>query len=184
MWVAAQKEGRLNLIDFGGSLGSTYYQNKKLLDRLKHVSWNIVEQPEFVSVGVESFQNEIVRFYHSISECCSESKEKTDVILFSSVLQYLDNPFDILMEAFSCGIKFIIVDRTGFTLNNKQRITIQKVSPTIYDASYPCRFFSEKEFLTYFEENNYELIVEFVALDTVNIPSKYKGFIFQLKEND
>ena len=182
MWVAAQHGGRLNLIDFGGSLGSAYFQNKKFLDKLTHVSWNIVEQPNYVNVGIESFQNEILRFYHSISDCCTDSDRKIDVILFSSVLQYLENPFDILKEAFGCGIKYIIVDRTGFTANNKQRITVQKVPAQIYDASYPCRFFSEKDFLKYFEENHYELITDFDALDKANIPSDYKGFFFQRKD--
>ena len=182
MWVAAQNEGVLNLIDFGGSLGSTYYQNKKILDKLNQVSWNIVEQPIFVKVGIESFQNETLKFYHSMNDCCSEHNKRIDVILFSGVLQYVETPFDFLKEAFGFGIKYIIVDRTGFTLNNKQRITIQKVPLRIYDATYPCRFFSEKEFLAFFENNNYELVADFDALDIVNVPSKYKGFIFQLKD--
>ena len=184
MCIAAQNEARLNLIDFGGSLGSTYYQNKKYLDSLISVSWNIVEQPNFVEVGKKLFQDEKLRFYHSIHECCSKPDQKIDVILFSSVLQYLDYPFDILKEAFGFGIKYMIVDRTGFTLNNKERITIQKVPSTIYDASYPCRFFCEKDFIAFFEENNYGLISDFEALDEANIPSKYKGFIFQLKTNN
>ena len=182
MWVAAQNGGKLNLIDFGGSLGSTYFQNKKFLDMLNHVSWNIVEQPNYVKAGIESFQNETLHFYSSISECFSDSTQKIDVILYSSVLQYLENPFEILKEAFGYGIKYIVVDRTGFTFNNKQRLTVQKVPSRIYDAAYPCRFFSEKDFLACFEENRYELIADFEALDKANIPSKYKGFIFQLKE--
>jgi putative methyltransferase (TIGR04325 family) len=32
MWIAAQNKGELHLIDFGGSLGSSYYQNKSFLD--------------------------------------------------------------------------------------------------------------------------------------------------------
>jgi len=182
MWAAAQNGGSLNLIDFGGSLGSAYYQNKTFLDKLNSVSWNIVEQQNYVKVGIESFQNDNLQFYYSISDCCSELGNKIDVILFSGVLQYLENPFEILKEAFSCGIKYIIVDRTGFTLNNKQRITVQKVPNRIYEASYPCRFFSEKDFLAYFEDNNYDLVADFDALDKVNIPSKYKGFIFLRKD--
>lgn len=29
LWIASQKADRLNLIDFGGSLGSSYFQNRK-----------------------------------------------------------------------------------------------------------------------------------------------------------
>jgi len=53
MWVAAQNGGKLNLIDFGGSFGSTYFQNKKFLEKLTNVSWNIVEQQNYVKVGLD-----------------------------------------------------------------------------------------------------------------------------------
>lgn len=31
MWIAAQNNGRLNVLDFGGSLGSSYFQNLHFL---------------------------------------------------------------------------------------------------------------------------------------------------------
>jgi putative methyltransferase (TIGR04325 family) len=38
-------------LDFGGSLGSSYFQNKKFLDALRLVEWNVVEQENFVATG-------------------------------------------------------------------------------------------------------------------------------------
>ncbi|MDR2388608.1 MAG: methyltransferase, TIGR04325 family [Tannerellaceae bacterium] len=183
MWIAAQNKGYLHLIDFGGSLGSTYYQNKVFLDSLPEVSWNIVEQPNYVKVGIESFQNDQLHFYTSINECHQRSKEKMNTILFSSVLQYLENPYEILKEAFDYPIEFIIVDRTGYTLNNKERITIQKVPNKIYEATYPCRFFNEKVFISYFEEHHYKLLFDINSLDSANIRSKHKGFVFRRRGN-
>jgi putative methyltransferase (TIGR04325 family) len=183
MWIAAQNKGDLHIIDFGGSLGSTYYQNKIFLDKLENVSWNIVEQPNYVGIGRESFQSDTLRFYTSINECCSKSKNKIKVILFSSVLQYLEFPYEILKEAFDSQIEYIIIDRTGFTLNNRERITIQKVPDWIYKATYPCRFFNEKDFLFFFEQNIYRLLFDFNALDHANIQSKYKGFVFKRRDN-
>jgi putative methyltransferase (TIGR04325 family) len=55
MWVAAQNNGNLNIIDFGGSLGSSYYQNKYFLDKLPSVGWNIVEQTNFTEEGKTLF---------------------------------------------------------------------------------------------------------------------------------
>jgi putative methyltransferase (TIGR04325 family) len=181
MWIAAQNEGNLRIIDFGGSLGSTYFQNKRFLDSLKTVSWNIVEQPSFVQVGMDTFQNDVLKFYFSIRDAV-KSSANTDAVLFSSVLQYLESPFKVLKEAAGLKIPYIIIDRTGFTLNDaKSRITVQKVPEKIYSTSYPCWFFNEKEFLHFFESADYELIADFDALDVVNIPSVYKGFIFRLK---
>jgi putative methyltransferase (TIGR04325 family) len=183
MWIAAQNKGNLHVIDFGGSLGSSYYQNKLFLDKLESVSWNIVEQPGYVKVGIESFQNDILQFYPSIKDCYIKSKNRMNVILFSSVLQYLEFPYEILKEAFNYHVKCIFIDRTGFTLNDKERITVQKVSSKIYNASYPCRFFDEKEFISCFEKNGYSLAFEFSSLDYANIQSMYKGFVFTRREN-
>jgi putative methyltransferase (TIGR04325 family) len=183
MWIAAQNNGNLHIIDFGGSLGSTYYQNRVFLDSLSKVSWNIVEQPNYVKAGIESFQDEQLHFYTSFDECYQKSKEKINTILFSSVLQYLKNPYEILQNSLSPNIEFIIIDRTGFTLNDKERITVQKVPDRIYDATYPCRFFNEKEFISHFEKHHYRIIFDFNLLDCANIRSKYKGFVFRKRNN-
>jgi hypothetical protein len=42
--------------------------------------------------------------------------------------------------------RHLIVDRTPFSLVADDRITIQHVSPMIYEASYPSWIFSERHF--------------------------------------
>ena len=37
LWAAAQNGGRLNVIDIGGSLGTTYFQNKKFLKSISEI---------------------------------------------------------------------------------------------------------------------------------------------------
>lgn len=181
MWIAAQNKGELNIIDFGGSLGSTYYQNKQFLDKLSSVSWNIVEQSNFVEEGKRSFENDILKFYNTIDDCIKASVKKINGILFSSVLQYLENPYVILEKAVEKEFQYIIIDRTGFSRNNKMRLTVQKVNPKIYDALYPCWFFSETEFLYFLSNKGYSMLFDFESLDITNIPAKYKGFVFELK---
>ena len=182
MWIAAQNKGELNIIDFGGSLGSTYYQNKTFLDKLQSVRWNIVEQPNFVEEGKRSFEDDSLRFYFSVDECIESSgNNKNQCILFSGVLPYLEEPYSILEDVIQKRFEYIIIDRTGFTPNNKTRLTVQKVPSKIYNAIYPCWFFCENELLSFFEKNGYELIICFPGADQINIPSVYKGFIFRLK---
>src|SRR4030066_2158784 len=48
LWIASPNDNRLSLLDFGGSLGTTYFQNVKFLNHLKELSWSIVEQEKFV----------------------------------------------------------------------------------------------------------------------------------------
>ena len=182
MWIAAQNKGELSIIDFGGSLGSTYYQNKSFLDKLQSVWWNIVEQPNFVEEGKRSFEDDNLKFHFSVDDCIKNSENhRIQCILFSSVLQYLEKPFSILEDIVQKQIEYIIIDRTGFTLNNSVRLTVQKVPAKIYNAIYPCWFFSEKEFISFFEKNGYEQIICFSGFDPVNIPSEQKGFIFKFR---
>ena len=51
MLAAAKNKGSLNVVDFGGSLGSSYFQNRFYLRELESVSWNVIEQPAFVDCG-------------------------------------------------------------------------------------------------------------------------------------
>jgi putative methyltransferase (TIGR04325 family) len=175
MWIAAQKQGKINVLDFGGSLGSTYYQNKLFLDSLGIVNWCIVEQSEFVRIGQESFADNRLHFHYSIEECVK--LYKIDLILLSSVIQYIEAPWDLIDKVISVEAEFIIIDRTPF-VTGEDRITIQKVNPKLYTATYPCWFFNKEKFLNKFK-STYKLLLEFDALDRANIPSEFKGFLFQ-----
>ena len=55
-------ENRLNVIDYGGSLGTSYFQNLKFLNQVDDFRWNIVEQEAFVKIGKEYFSNENLFF--------------------------------------------------------------------------------------------------------------------------
>ena len=175
MWIAARNNGKLNVLDYGGSLGSTYFQNKRFLDSLSDIHWCIVEQPNFVQAGLENFSSDRIHFYCTIAECLKSNK--IDVVLFSSVLQYLENPYELLEEIKSGNFDYVIIDRTPF-VKGEDRITVQKVSPKIYKAKYPCWFFNKNKFLD-FMSPSYELILEFDTLDKANISSEFKGFIFK-----
>lgn len=177
LWIASLKNNRLDLLDFGGSLGSSYFQNRFFLESVSEVNWCVVEQAEFVRTGVEEFENEHLHFLSSIQDCFNNYG--IDVVLFSSVLQYLEDPYGILSEVIRRNPEFIIIDRTPF-ISGSDRITIQKVHPKIYKADYPCRFFNEEKFISFLCQE-YSLIVEFDALDKANIKSKFKGYLFRKK---
>jgi putative methyltransferase (TIGR04325 family) len=173
MWIAAKNKGHLNVLDFGGSLGSSFYQNKQFLDSLEEVHWCIVEQPGFVKAGLVDFASDRLHFFYTIEDCLKSYN--IDVILLSSVLQYLEEPYKLLDQIRSLKIGNIIIDRTPF-IAGKDRITVQKVKPGIYKASYPCWFFNKKKFISSLA-TDYNIILEFDAMDEANIKSEFKGFI-------
>ena len=177
--VALKCNGTLNVLDFGGSLGTTYYQYRKYLDEL-NVSWTIVEQPEFVSRGKEMFENENLKFNLTIDECFSG--KKVNCILLSSVLQYIEEPYKLIENLLRYKSEYIIIDRTAFIKQDNDRLTVQVVAPEIYEASYPAWFFNEHNLLNAFS-GLYELIRDFDAFDKYNIPKAYsKGFLLKLKK--
>jgi len=51
LWSFAKESNKLNIIDFGGSLGSTYFQHRLWLENFNY-TWNVIEQPHYVEEGV------------------------------------------------------------------------------------------------------------------------------------
>lgn len=177
MWIAAINKGELNVIDYGGSLGSTYFQNRAFLQSLSRVQWNIVEQKHFVDVGKEFFEDSNLQFYYDIDGCmrgCSPN-----AILFSSVLQYLEKPYSLLEKCKVMGFEFILLDRTPFVPCGGDRLAVQKVPPAIYSGSYPCWFF-DKGRLHEFFGREYRVVAEFDSLlDSTGVEATFEGCIFR-----
>jgi putative methyltransferase (TIGR04325 family) len=142
---------------------------------LREVNWCIVEQPKFVEEGKRSFEGGPLRFFHTLGACLGEIP--CDAVLLSGVAQYLDEPHGLLGEVARAGFRYILIDRTPFVLGrSSDRLTVQRVPPAIYDASYPCWFFEENRFLEHFRER-YEILAEFPGKDRARIPSAFKGFL-------
>lgn len=174
MWIAALSKGELNVIDFGGALGSTYFQNRNFLRTLSRVRWNIVEQKHFVDAGKKYFEDDELRFHYDIENCLDNSSANT--IIFSSVIQYIEKPYALLKKIKSIGFEFILFDRTSFVFEGKDRLTVQAVSPKIYRSSYPCWFFNKEKFFSFFNDD-YEVIATFNALaGEMRIDKKQSGF--------
>lgn len=156
--AAVENGGRLSVLDFGGSLGSSYFQCRDFLSGLDYLNWNVVEQPHFVRCGRESIKSEQLKFYFTIDEVLMENRP--NVVLLSSVLQYLPDPYSILSEVMQSKIDYLIVDRTPFSNVPYDAITVQHVPPSIYPASYPCRIFCKQAFLEHLS-SRYDIVAEF-----------------------
>lgn len=180
MWIAAQKDNRLSIVDFGGSLGSSYFQARNFLADLRECRWSIVEQKHFVDTGRKHFEDGRLRFYETLDECTT--KERPDAVLLSSVLQYLPKPYAFLEDIVRREFSFIIVDRTPFFLKDRDRLTVQKVPASIYPASYPAWILNLGRFQAAMKES-YDLVAGFDALDRANIPAEFKGFIYRRRKH-
>lgn len=181
--IAAGNGGRLSVLDFGGALGSTYFSCRRFFTPLAALRWSVIEQPAYVACGRQEFQDDQLHFYHSLDDCLAH--ERPDVLLLSSVLQYLPTPHETLRALLACRMRQIIIDRTAFNNGARDRLTVQTVPEWIYRASYPAWFFTEKRFLMEFDDSGYYLVTGFPGTDRVSLVGSkpyYKGFLFELRE--
>jgi putative methyltransferase (TIGR04325 family) len=151
MRIAAQYANSLNVIDFGGSLGSTYFQNKDFLHAANiQLNWRVVEQPHFVEAGNKDIASDELSFFSSL-EAAAENFD-ANLILLSGVLQCVERPEAIIHACKQLSVSNILIDRTAFIDDTASRITVQYVPEWIYRASYPCRFFNEMAFIESFTD--------------------------------
>jgi putative methyltransferase (TIGR04325 family) len=97
-------------------------------------------------------------------------------------LQYLPDPDDVIRRVLERQFEFILVDRTSFSDDGHDHITVQRVPPSIYSASYPCYFFSRQRFLNKFT-SSYEMLAELPAPDKCNYSGDFSGFFFRRRVN-
>ena len=149
LFQVARKKGRLHVLDFGGALGSVFFQNSGLLkSAVEDIEWIIVEQPAFFEASKKLVFEKELRFCKTVEE--AKKSTEVDVVLFSSVLQYLENIAEITDQV--QNIDYIIIDRhPEFTVKKSPQITVQNIRKPIYNASYPVKIYGcgelEKHFL-------------------------------------
>ena len=174
--AAAAENGQLHLIDFGGSLGSTWWQHRPWLEAIPSVRWSVIEQPALVAAGQREFTMGPVRYFTSIEEC--GATERPTLVLLSSVLPYLEDPHGLLREIGRRPFRRLIIDRTGFVARGRDRLTVQQVPPSIYQASYPCRFFDRAGLIADLGPG-WRLVAEWENGDDVDIDAEYCGMMLE-----
>jgi putative methyltransferase (TIGR04325 family) len=97
----------LHVLDFGGSLGSTYYQVREFLTKDVCASWNVVEQEHYVACGNQHFKDDVLAFHNSIDACLE--RNRIDLVILSSSVQYLEKPHDFLKELVRYNFKFLFL---------------------------------------------------------------------------
>jgi putative methyltransferase (TIGR04325 family) len=177
MLAAARNNGNLHVLDFGGSLGSSYFQNRKFLTKLREKSWSVVEQRKFVEIGNKLISDDFLKFYTDIDECYV--KFTPNIVLLSSVLQYLSDPFTVLTKLAKKLPSLIVIDRIPFSNDSVTKIKIQYVPAKIYSANYACWFFDGDQIIQKLISLNYQMIECFDSVDKLSNEAKWQGLIFE-----
>lgn len=152
-------EGALRVLDFGGSLGSTFWRHRTLLPKGEKLRWDVVEQSGFVEAGRRYLSEPSVCFHDDVYSA-QRAAGGHDVLLCSCVLQYLEEPFRFLEEWSRLDIPYLLLNNLPLHTKGPDRIKVQHVPPSIYEATYPVWFFNREAFLKRVNVH-YEVVKEF-----------------------
>jgi len=168
----------LDIVDFGGSLASNYYQCRRIVEALSRtgirISWNIVEQPKFVELGRKHFSNEHLSFHVSLEDCLATRPQRP--IMFTGSFQCLAEPLKILDQLFSANVPLIAFDRLIVGPSAEHAIYVQVPPPHIYTRTFPTWMFSKDRLIEYFDARNYNL-AEYLP-DHPDQPFDHCGMVF------
>ena len=178
---ALQNENEINILDFGGSIGSVYFQFKSFLPFGTNIRWNIVELPETVEHGRKHFENNELHFYYSIDECIRNTNPK--IILLSGVLQCLEAPDAVIRKCGEIGASTLIIDRTTCSESVEDRLAVQIITSPGRYSEYPLWILSEPRLIGELSKHwqflaSFESVVDGMVV-VEDIPVHYRGFLFE-----
>lgn len=177
LWAALHRGGSLSVLDFGGALGSSYFQCRPFLGALSRLAWTVVEQPHFVEAGRREIADGRLAFHATLEDAWAASPP--DLVLLSGVLQYVPDPEAVLARIVERRPAFIVIDRTPLNEADRDLLAVQQVPEGMGRASYPIRLFSRKALVAPLE-SRYRVVAEFDAVDGVigigRHRSRFRGY--------
>ena len=170
-----KKIKKIYLCDYGGSLGSLYFQHRSLF-KSNLIDWNVVEQKHYVKYANNKIDIKNLYFYDNLNFL---SKKRINVVLFSSSLQYLKYPYQILDKMIKKKISKIIIHRSPFMKNN-EIIKIQYIPKHIYDSSYPIRILNINKICNKLKKAGYKINSQYKLNEEID-GYFYETFYFEKK---
>jgi len=148
---------------------------------LTELRWQVVEQNHYVELGKAEFEDGALSF-HDRLEDISSTTDSRQVLLLSSVMQYLPDPEAIVKNLLSEKISHVVIDRTPMHLGPGHRLCVQHVPANLNSGSYPCWVLSKEDLLGLFPRP-WRLLTEFPCLDghwqtDDRLDFEYRGLCF------
>ena len=137
--------GELRVIDFGGALGSLYWQHREAFRGLRHLQWKVVEQEAYVAAGRREFETAALSFWPDLRSACDGPRANLAVL--SSVVQYVPDPYAVIDAVVRLEPAWLFFDRLPLIAGPTDRLTIEHVPPDVGAETYPAWFLSEERFL-------------------------------------
>ena len=182
--LAARECGNcLKVLDFGGSLGSTYFQLTDFLSSINSLKWCVVDQKECVEAGKLHFADDRLEFF--LSPEVAAEKYNFDVLVLGGVLQYLPSPHKTLSNLLRNDFKFVFLDRTPIYPGSDEKIKLQQTPLELGGDLHPIRLLSEEKLMNIFADS-YSLLAQhnYGPFPYNTSISNYKCFLFRRGQKD
>ena len=133
----------IRVLDVGGGGADYFHQFQEFAPQI-NFDWTVLETPTMAEAMSNEFGQNFsnLRWVNSIENTC----ETYDVILCSSVFQYVENPIELLATLVAKS-GFLIVNRIPLVDSSKHFVAVQRIISDGKRTSYPVHFFAEKKFL-------------------------------------
>lgn len=141
---AVDRAGPLRVVDVGGGMASAWTRNRSWLP-LDRLTWTVVEQEAVVLAARKIFHGPEVTFTNNIDEALSLGPP--DLMIFGSVLQYLEAAHVMLQRCLAEKPAKVLIDRTPFSDAQDDEVVIQRVPQSLGGGSYPAWIFARAAFL-------------------------------------
>src|SRR3989344_5632671 len=121
--------------------------------------------------------------HYSRTTCSNFTKTLNHVSKPRRLIFSFPQPYEQIRKFIDAGFDYILFDRTSFLENEKDKIAIQKVKPSIYQATFPIWFFNYRKMIETFQ-SRYNIVAEFDAFvafryGVSGIPGGDKGFFLK-----
>lgn len=186
----------INVIDFGGQLGATFFEIRKLISENIKLNWNVIETEKMTQIGKKYHQNQDLNFSNNLDDF---KKTDIDIIIASGSIQYTPNPIKFINKIIDIQPHYIYFCRLPLNCISDENIittqssNLQDNGPTILDnikdkkITYPITIITKSNFETaVLSSNKYTQV-----LKNVNTSNMYKlikdyktpEFLYLFKKN-
>jgi putative methyltransferase (TIGR04325 family) len=130
------------VFDFGGALGRHYFGVRSVLPTSRRLDWTVCETPTMSLAGNRHFPSDELSFV----DAAEKLDGHYDIGIASGSLQYVEHPW-LTLRFLMSKASLLIVDRLPLIEGASDRLTIQRVPPWVYRASYPAWFFARANWI-------------------------------------
>jgi putative methyltransferase (TIGR04325 family) len=149
-WLSQLLHEGTTVIDYGGSIGLTYYGYQRFARLPANTRWVVVEVPKIVAEGRRVAARESAAGLEFETE--SVAAPACDILLSAGALQYMKDSVPGLLELWATMPRHLILNKVPLTPKDAYW-TLQNFGPSIS----PYRVYNEVDFLGYFEKYGYVL---------------------------